>query len=215
MMVDTVEELALLGLIQLADSAIPVGAAAHSFGLETLVEDGVLMPENLESFLREYLEETGLMESVFVKLAWRRIGLRELNDELSARKPARESRNASLALGRRLADLVNRWTGSSAVEPGLHYSIAFGAACGVIGVAQDASVLAYLQQSVTSMISSCQRLMPLGQTAASAMIWDLRGAIANAARIALTLDKEVPCFSPLPELSSMRHGMLETRLFIS
>ena len=90
MMVDTVEELALLGLIQLADSAIPVGAAAHSFGLETLVEDGVLMPENLESFLREYLEETGLMESVFVRLAWRRIGLRELNDELSARKPARE-----------------------------------------------------------------------------------------------------------------------------
>jgi urease accessory protein len=218
MMVDIVEPSALLGLLQLADSAVPVGSAAHSFGLETMCEEGTLEPGIIHRFLRDFLEETAQLEAVFVRRAWWRKSwreLRELNAELSARKPARESRDASLTLGRRLAELVNVWMGAAVVDAGLHYSIAFGAAGAALGVPEDASVLAYLQQSVIAMVSCFQRLMPLGQTAASKMIWDLRGAIARTAGAALTLDEEVTCFSPLPELSSMRHGTLETRLFIS
>ena len=48
----------LLRLLQLADSALPVGAAAHSFGLESLIQEGLLGADELESFLRGYLEES-------------------------------------------------------------------------------------------------------------------------------------------------------------
>jgi urease accessory protein UreF len=50
---------AFLRLMQLADSALPVGAAAHSFGLDPLVAEGSLDVAQLEPFLREYLQEAG------------------------------------------------------------------------------------------------------------------------------------------------------------
>jgi urease accessory protein len=209
-----VQDASLLRLLQLGDSALPIGLAAHSFGLETLAEEGMVEPHDVEPFLRHYLQETGLLEAVFVRRAWGLRAWRELSHELSAWKPARESRDASLKLGRRFAELVNGMMNTPAIELGLHYSVAFGAAGAVLGMPEKAVVLAYLQQSVAGLVSACQRLMPLGQTAASRMIWNLRPAILRAASDAITLE-EVSCFSPLPDLSSMRHGSLGTRLFIS
>jgi urease accessory protein len=204
------KETALLRLLHLADSALPIGGAAHSFGLETLVDEGRLAPGGVEIFLTAYLEEAGALEAVFVRRSWKAGNLGELSGELSARKPARETREASLKLGRRFADLVNAMLGHSLLETNLHYCIAFGAAGAALGIPADPVALAYLNQSITGLVSACQRLMPLGQVAASRILWNLKPAIARA-----SLSEEASCFSPYLELASMRHGSIETRLFIS
>jgi urease accessory protein len=227
-------ELAELRLLHLADSALPIGALAHSFGLESLVAHGLLSVGDLPGFFRGFLEEAGFLEAVFCREGWRLVSgeptfgsdwLR-LNERLSAMKPARESRAGSAALGKNFLVAVAGLGDFGAVreavraskEAGglIHHSVAFGLASAVIGVAEDRAVVAYLHQSMTSLISACQRLLPLGQSAATKMLWELKPAvIETAARSAACALDDACCFTPLLDWGAMEHPALTTRLFIS
>jgi urease accessory protein len=228
--------LPFLRLQQLADSAFPIGGAAHSFGIEALAESGLLTTENLEQFLNDYLEEAGVLEAAYCAASWRvatsgrarseSIGewLR-LNVELGARKLARESRDGSAAMGRRFMRLAANISGDellieasetvSGAGAEVHLAACFGFVAGTFGIDAGTASAAYLQQSMTALVSACQRLLPLGQTQAHQILWNLKPAILRASGPAAMPPSEISCFTPLLDIASARHATLYTRLFMS
>ena len=207
----------LLNLLQLADSALPVGGMAHSFGLESLVELGFVTPDHLQRFLRDWLAEAGFLDAVYCAHACAQPAeFAALNLRLAARKPARESREASAAMGRRLLDLARRafqLEPPVAAEP--QYACCFGYIAGALGIEACMAVPAFLHQSAAASISAGQRLMPVGQTQGQTILFHLKPQIRATAARALAADLDAPSFTPLVEIASMSHQRLGTRLFIS
>jgi urease accessory protein len=226
----------LLRLLQLSDTALPIGALNHSFGLESLAAEESLSADGLETFLYDYLQEVSALEIHFCGAAYL-LGAEDrfptqrwldLNTRLGAFRLARESRIASATLGRRLLRLVNGLVNSPILvaavdaaqqtETDIHHCAAFGLAGAALGIEEDATLLAYAHQSLANLISACQRLLPVGQTQAARMLWELKPVLAELLRRAQENHfdvEESACFCPLVEAGSMRHPRLTTRLFIS
>ncbi len=228
-------ELAELRLLHLADSALPIGGLAHSFGLESLVAERLLGVPQLPEFLRGFMEEAGFLEAVFCRGGFRLCradfaGFTKdwlaLNERLTAMKPGRESRVGSGSLGRNFLAAVGGLGNCAPVREALraskeaqgliHHSLAFGLGSGVLGFDEDRAVLAFLHSCAASLVSACQRLLPLGQNAATRILWELKPAIVETTRRSAACSADdAACFMPMLEWGAMEHPALSTRLFIS
>ena len=220
------DHLSLLRLLHLADSALPIGAASHSFGLEMLASDGALTRDNLENFLEALLCESVTLEAVHCREAlilaatgFERSRWNFLNDHFSAIRLPRESRQATLMLGRRflqLAVALDIFPFDVPLDDDAHLCTAFGLAAGSLAIPASRATLAYLHQTLSGLLAACQRMMPVGQTLATRILWDLKPRIARIVEeSALLTLKDLVCFQPNADLASMRHPGLHTRLFVS
>jgi urease accessory protein len=216
----------LLWLLQASDTAYPSGAYAHSFGLEELVESGVVRDAgSLEHFLvAQILPALLTFDLPFFALAHRAavagdaVRLTELDAELDAWRLPAEVRDASRRIGSQRLKLLRQLAPSALVEQyaaacplGHHLPVA---AIECIGVPIGMAARAHVFQAIAGFISASMKLLRIGQTACQSI------QHRSMQLIGPEIDSSVArqpdgWFNPLLEIASLRHARAHARLFIS
>jgi urease accessory protein len=225
---------ALLALLQFSDGTFPTGAYAHSCGLETYVEDGIVSDApTVERFLRAYLAGTvGQADAAAVAIAMRAAAANdlgacvELDAILEAMKPAAEQRAGSRQLGRQALRIATALIDEPMLAqfarlsdcdatPG-HHAVVFGIAGAIFEWRPVDATAAYLYSSAAAIVGAALRLIPLGQTQGQVILRSLAPLISSLADDALRIDiNNLASFAPGVEIAAMRHARLEARLFRS
>jgi urease accessory protein len=226
--------LALLALLQLADGLFPTGAFAHSLGLETYAQAGLVKDRGgLEAFVRAHLEgSAGPADAVAVAAATRAASTTDLDRILAldarihAMRFVPEFTAASTQMGRQTLRVAVGWEADAVLEalaarvearatPG-HYPVVFGAVAGRAGIAAEAAAAAYLYATASMLVNAALRLIAIGQVEGQGLLAALRPRVAALAASAAVSDVEdMWSFTPGLELAGLRHAELEMRLFRS
>lgn len=213
-------DLALLRLLQLFDSQFPVGAFAHSGGVETYAALGGGLKELREILLGQIELGWGRSELGAAHLAWRaedEAALDGLAQQLDALKVVPAVRNASVKLGRRARDLLRRLYPEACLDiPASHHAVVVGAAGRRLGVDARSLLVAYAQNLAMGTLSSAIRCMPVSPAQAQELLIASHGPLARAVDGAFAdpLGSLFTC-TPALDIRSHQQAFLPTRLFQS
>ena len=230
----TMTETRLLSLLHFGDSAFPTGGYAHSFGLETYCQAGIVRGrEDLERFLLAQLEgSSGPCDASAAVGVLRAATSQDLgachgiDETLEAMKPVREFREASRQMGRQTLRVAaaltedTRLVGYSgdvdrSLAPG-HHAVAYGLAAAALGWTAEAAAMAYLYSSTALLVGAALRLLSMGQLEGQRVLWSLHPVIERVAHDAAARDVgDLWSFAPGIELAGIRHASLDMRLFRS
>ena len=101
------------------------------------------------------------------------------------------------------------------ITPG-HHPIVFGMIGGVLEWDALEMTGAYLYSTSAALVGAALRLLPLGQLAGQRILWNVRPLIATLAEEAQDKhEADMWSFAPALEIASMRHALLDARLFRS
>lgn len=186
-------------LLQLADSALPIGGYTHSWGLEAAISRRLVFdPASLERWTGHWLRASlGPLEGVLVGSSCRaaRAGVPAdvwvLNGLIDASIMPASTRCASREMGEQLLNLAATWAWSaSALAPfigvpaahaGWHHPVAFGLLGALAGGEPEDVLTAYLHQAALGMIGAGVRAIPVGHTHGQQVLAYLQDEICELA----------------------------------
>lgn len=215
-------DLAMLRLLQLFDSQFPVGAFAHSGGLETYAARGGSLPELREVLRAQIQLGWGRSELAAAWLAWHAAGdpveaaeIDRLATVLDAVKVVPAIREMSLGLGRRTLDLLRRLYPDRLPHlPRPHHALVIGVAGRCLEIEPRALLLAFGQNLASGTLASAVRCMPIAPAQAQAILVEVQPQLSAAVARAIA-DPQGSLFTCTPALDVRSHqqASLHTRLF--
>lgn len=224
-----------LAYTQLLDSALPIGGFSHSFGLETLVQEGrIAEPQQLRDYIEAMLlyswapVDALAVKAVYVlapEQRWEELWLVDRTQHVQ--RAGKETREGVAKMGKRLYQLGRAMYPELGWEP-LEGAIRSGRCTGThplihgwiamrLGVPLTIAAEGYLYTSAMTCINSGLRLMSIGQTDGQRLLASLIPSIQAAWRGCETLDPLEDGYgsTPYTDIAMMRHEGLYSRLFMS
>lgn len=224
----------LLALLQLTDASAPVGGYAQSYGLEGLMQlgglsDGRTLRDVLDGLLEHSLataDLVGVVQAHRAAVANDTDTLVALGALLSAQKVAREARESSVGLGKRLLSNAANLTDAALLESyrslvrlnrcQAHHCVVFGLVTQALGIAEEPAALGFGYTALAGAVSAALRLGILGQSEAQVIMKDEWSPLAAAVARARTLNiGDIRSFAPMLEIAMMGHERAYSRLFSS
>jgi urease accessory protein len=224
-----------LRLLQMADSALPIGGYTHSWGLEGAIGCGLVHnPESLERWTSRWLSTSlGPLEGVLVASSCRaaragnRAGLLSLNRCAEASIMPPSIRRASREMGEQLLALGGTWVWcAEALAPfmmsepdeadGWHHPVAFGLLGALAGAEPEDVLTVYLHQAVLGMIGAGVRAIPVGHTHGQQMLAYLHNDVSRVAAMLVDCEPETAgAGCPFYEVLCDEQTRLYARMFRS
>lgn len=223
--------LSFVRLLQLVSPALPVGAFSYSQGLESAVEERVVVDEiTALDWIGHSLEfNLGRFEApLLARLvgAWREEDVDEvlrLNAIHLASRESAELRAETVQMGYSMARLLGelpdfpdapRHALARLAEPG--FPTAWSAAAAAWGIPREEAVAAYLWAWAENQTLAALKAVPLGQSAGQRMLMAVGGRLPQIARRASTLEPDAwSNLAPGLAIACSRHETQYSRLFRS
>ena len=213
-------------VLHFSDSALPVGAYAHSFGLEGVCQLGVVHDkETLRTFLNR--DVSAALTHIDLPLVARAHEaamddhtkeLRRLDQLSFALRPTRQLREAASRIGRQQASIYQRtWAGISELDlPHNQSPIVLGALYAAENVPVMAALWSMAYQTYSALLQAALKLLPVGPAATQELLHGVM--VALEPQLATSRDlpvDEIGSFNPVWDIAASRHEHTEARLFIS
>jgi urease accessory protein len=223
----------LMRILQFGDSMFPVGGFSFSCGLESAIQQGVVIDAaSLAAFARTALDQAASGDGIALVAAHRAASRGDLADlslidtRVYGRKLTDEMRTMSVRMGKKFAEISSEITDEPLIKewrrmieigatPGC-YPVSLAINFASQGLSAQNAFAVHQYGVATTILSAALRLMRIGHVETQRILHTLTIGVGDAYdEAACSRLSDMAGFAPLTEILSAVHARAHVRLFMS